>query len=280
MYRYLLNIFLILIFTAPSVNAQGVADSTNIFRSWYFSLIPAKHIMPFSSADETAHRISVSKITDNNNYRCSFGGIFPVARFSNGKQLLQFSAAATYYTQFQRIHSHLIVTTGDYFVDLLADLKLTKSFVLRFGKGHTSHHFLDDAFEIVKVSKSINYVRDYWQLLAAWDKDLYMFYAGTVYTYHFMINENISPQWQLKCGGELHSKKEYFYCYPYISFDIKLKGELDMASTQNYQAGIYIKNKQDRKLRLAYDYHAGYDERGQYYDYKHNYNSIGLFLEL
>ena len=272
------NLLFALMIAPSPANAQGDADSINLFGKWNCALLPSKHIMPFASADETAHRISIAKISDN--YRCSFGGIFPVLGFSNGKKILQFSVAATYYTQFQRIPEHFIVTTGDYFVDILSDVKITNSLVLRVGPGHTSHHFLDDAFEILKVTRSINYVRDYWQMLLAFDKDFYMLYSGATYTYHFLIDENISPQWQLRLGGELHSKHDYLHCYPYFSFDVKWKGELDMASTQNYQAGVFVKNKQNKKLRVAYGHHAGYEERGQYYNVKKDYNSIGLYLEL
>ncbi|MBI2429597.1 MAG: hypothetical protein HYV29_12540 [Ignavibacteriales bacterium] len=61
--------------------------------------------------------------------------------------------------------------------------------------------------------------------------------------------------------------------------DIKFRGELEYGSTQSYQVGVKSQNQNQRAVRFAYTFRTGLEERGQFYNQRNVFHTIGLFFD-
>ena len=243
--------------------------------------LPNQTLMPAFTANATSHRISLVHLLKDNEYIGSMGGLFPVVSADIAGHETQFNAGATAYTQLNRSGRHTQVSTIDYFVDLLADVDLRQGRVLRLGVGHTSQHFVDDAFEVLGYRSAINYVRDYVE--AFYSQRLALIrgylYGGFLYHYRFVIPQPGKYHWLFEVGGEGLHYELARNVYAYAALDIKLREEAGYGTTQNYQLGIRLNGEGGRTIRLAYAYRTGLEERGQFYRDRIHWNTIGLFFE-
>ena len=246
-----------------------------------FSWLPKQTLMPAFTANSTAHRISLTRVMKNNQYVGGMGGLFPVVSMNLGRHETQFNIGSTVYTQIIRSRTHLEVVNIDFYVDAVADVDLHEGRVLRFGIGHTSQHFVDDALEILGYQHSINYVRDYLEAFLSQKVDLIRgyLYGGFLYHYRFRIPQAGTYHWLFEIGGEGLDYPIVPNLYAYVAFDIKFREESNYATTQNYQVGIRLNGENSRTIRLAYAYRTGLDERGQFYLQRIHWNTIGLFFE-
>src|SRR3990172_8026854 len=161
------------------------------------SWLPDQLMMPAFTANSTAHGVSLTRILKNNQYIGGMGSMVPVVTATIHGHEVQFSFGGTVYTQILRSRNHLEVVNVDFYVDVLADYRLDEERILRFGYGHTSQHFVDDAFEILGYGHSINYVRDYFQSFLLQRKE------GLKIISHIVDREIIfSPSF---CNGSLPS---------------------------------------------------------------------------
>lgn len=280
--RVFLTCSLLLLFTKSFAYRRAINDSigTDSIKKINMTLLPKSHIVPVWTANGTAHRISISKVTNNNNYIAGMGGVFPVVALRHKNKTLQFSVASSVYSQLIRPPGHLTVMTIDYYADFFFDLSIHKNIAFRFGSGHTSHHFSDDAIESLGY-RSINYVRDYYQLFAVYKSPAIKGYAygGAYYNYHFLVPHSVSNTFIYEIGFEhtpLELKKGLFL---YIGMDIKLREELNFKTSENYQAGIKYQNESGRILRIAVNQRRGFEERGQFYNQTNNFTSLSAYFD-
>ncbi len=254
-----------------------------------FSFLPLRHLMPIWSANSTAHRISLSKITENNNYIGSMGGVFPLISAAHEETVVQASIGSTLYTQLDRPPQHLQVINVDFFVDFFIDVMLNQNVVLRSGLGHTSQHLTDDAFELLGYGHSINYLRDYLQLFAMYRSNAIKgyVYAGAYYNYKFRTQANgkydvpdDAPNPMIyEMGTEIAPFQIGASSFVYAGVDIKLRGEAKFGASQNYQIGIKHLNEFGRTIRFAFNHRAGLEERGQFFILHITFNSFSFYFD-
>ncbi|MDP1726357.1 MAG: hypothetical protein Q8M15_06205 [Bacteroidota bacterium] len=276
MNKFLVVFIIISTFSFKNNYAQTI-DTTQV--KW--GVLPQKKLVPLFTADARAHRISIQRVLGNNSYLGSMGGIFPLIQVQKNKKVLQLCAAASTYLSLKRTGNHGSVENIDFFADVYLDAKITNYFLLRLGTGHTSQHLSDDA--INKGAVFANYARDYHQLFGIYKNKKYDFfvYSGIVFNYNFKTvpGINISNTPIIQFGFE-HTPIRFSKTQSvYYAADIKLRGELNYQNTHHFQLGYRLQKKNLKALRIACDYSAGLEERGQYYTGFRKFSSIGLYLE-
>jgi hypothetical protein len=256
-------------------------SQTSSEKKFSLELLPSEHIAPLFTANATEHRITISKIFEVNNYTGGMGGSFPLASAAYEGITGQLAIASTGYVYLRRTPGHLQVETIDFFVDVYADIVLGKEWTVRSGFGHTSQHFVDDAFEILEYKKSINYVRDYFKFFILKKAEIFngFLYAGAYYNYHFVINTPTKNKMIYEFGSEVLNTHLTDAIILYLACDIKIHGELNNGTTQNYQIGLKMGEEFGHMLRLAYNYRAGLEERGQFYNQRVHCNILGLYFD-
>lgn len=266
---------LLLFFHLYGTKAQS-ADTTAL--KW--TMLPETNLVPLFTADSRAHRLSIQKPVDDNGYIGSMGGIFPVFSAANNKRTFQLSAAATVYTTLRRWTDRGRLINVDFFVDIFGDLKLTEQWAIRSGIGHTSQHLSDDAV-VDEGTHPINYTRDYGQLFGVYNNAKYAFraYAGLTFNTNFKTTRSLGPIFIPQIGWEHSVVKWKAHNYLYYAFDIKLRGELDYRTIQNYQFGYKYGIPNKHTLRFAINHSRGLDERGQFYTETRNFTTFGFFFD-
>jgi hypothetical protein len=258
------------------INAVHVGD----FDSLVAFLPKQKYVSAFT-ANGNEHRISYNKLMNRNSLIGSMGGIFPMANiYFNGLDA-QLSIASSIYTFLNSAGLRFQVVNVDFFVDMYADVKLSPQTTVRIGWGHTSQHLVDDAFESLGYVKSVNYARDFYQLFLIHQIPLIkgFVYGGTYYNYSFLIDKRIDGKFLFEAGGEFLNVPICGAVNFYSAVDIKLRSELAYGSTQSYQAGVKIQSESLNAIRVAYTYRTGIEERGQFYNQRNTYQTIGMFFD-
>ncbi len=269
--------FLIITTLSIQNNFAQTGDSAQV--KW--GALPQKKLVPLFTGDARAHRISIQRVLGNNSYQGSMGGIFPLIQVQKNKNVLQLCAAATTYLTLKRSINHGSLENIDFFADVYLDAKVTDYFFLRLGTGHTSQHLSDDA--INKGAPFANYARDYHQLFGIYKNKKYDFfvYSGIVFNYNFKTQAgiNISNTPIIQFGFEHTPVRINKIHSVYYAGDFKLHGELNYQGSQHVQLGYRFQKKELKVFRIAWDYSAGLEERGQYYKQSRNFSSIGIYLE-
>lgn len=258
--------------------------TTALFSGDFDSLItflPKQKYVATFTANGNEHRISYNKLLNQKSLIGSMGGIFPMANIHLGELEAQLSIASSIYTFLNSAGLRFQVVNVDFFVDMYADVKFSPSATARIGWGHTSQHLVDDAFESLGYTKSINYARDFYQLFLIHQAPIIkgFVYAGTYYNYSFLIDKRIDGKFLWEAGSEFLNIPIYNKILFYSAVDIKLRSELVYGSTQSYQIGFKIQNELLSAIRIAYTYRTGIEERGQFYNQRNTYHTIGLFFD-
>ena len=278
MKSYLL--LLLMLFVAVGLMAQDSLDKTSFIR---FEGLPQR-MVPTFTADARSHRLMLQKSTKELAFFGSMGGYFPMFNATIWGKTIQFSAGASTHLTLKRYVRRGEVLNVDFFADFLADLQMNKNWYLRTGFGHTSQHIADDAIVIGIPVK--NYVKDYVQLQTMHKlfKQKMLLYGGFYYLHNFKIGENnsardLSRKVMLQIGTEVDVYRITSTVVTYVAADVKFRQEFDFATTHALQAGFKIKPKQNKTIRLAYNYLGGYEERGFLYNTKCNLHTIGLYFD-
>lgn len=262
----------ILLFVCISFLAAGES-------SLLITLLPEKKIVPSFTASGTEHRISYNKQMTRGSFIGSMGGVFPVADVRYNDLLCQVSAASSMYTTLQNAGIKFKVTDVNFYVDIFFDIPVASETVLRTGWGHTSHHLADDA--MFPGVTAVNYARDYYQLfvlhgIAAMNGFVY---GGLQWTYSFLINRNVGRKILPEFGGEGTVGRLFRTIVLYGAVDFKFRGEMAYGSTQSYQLGLKSQNENLRSIRFAYTYRTGLEERGQFYNQRNVFHTIGIMFD-
>lgn len=211
----------------------------------------------------------------------SMGGIFPMANIHFRELDAQVSIASSIYTYLNNAGIRFQVVNVDFFVDMYADIKLSPSATARVGWGHTSQHLVDDAFESLGYTKSVNYARDFYQLFLIHQVPLIkgFVYGGTYYNFSFLIDKRIDGEFLWEAGSEFLNIPVYGQIKFFSAVDLKLRSELAYGATQSYQAGFKVQNESLSAIRVAYTYRTGIEERGQFYNQRNSYHLLGVFFD-
>ncbi len=270
--------FLLLFFHSNFVYSGSEKDSTISV-----TFLPAKKLVPVFTADQRAYRLSIANRLGSNDFIGGIGGHFRIAEVKHRHHLVQFSIASNVYNTLTRYLKAGTLVNADFYVDLFLDVKLTNSWLIRTGAGHTSHHLSDD---VVMKYNGINYVRDYYHIYGIYkpETDKWFVYSGLVYNHNFKTTEgtqafDISGKPLIQAGFSQQVLATGRRSHWYWAGDIKLRGELDYGTTQNLQTGILFTGASESALRLAFSWSSGYEERGQFYKQKTNFTTLGLYFE-
>lgn len=261
-----------LVFFLVSLLSAGTPGS-------FLTFLPEKKFVPSFTASGTEHRISYNKLLTRRLFFGSMGGIFPVADIQYDDLVCQVSAASSIYTTLQNAGRKYKVTDVNFYVDIFFDILVTPETVLRTGWGHTSHHLADDA--LAPGVTAVNYARDYYELFVVRQFPAIngFAYGGLHWTYSFLINRNIGRKILPEFGGEGTILKLSDAVVMYAAADFKFHGELEYGSTQSYQVGFKSQNVNLRAVRLAYTFRTGIEERGQFYDQRNIFHTVGVFFD-
>ncbi|NUN70352.1 MAG: ribosome recycling factor [Bacteroidetes bacterium] len=158
---------------------------------------------------------------------------------------------------------------------------MTAGTVIRVGRGHTSQHLTDDAFELLGFKESVNYVRDYFSGHIIQQVPLIngIVYAGTFNNYVFRIDSARPDTWSFQCGTDLLNMPVGPDTYLYAAADLYLHTELRNGTSQNYQAGIKYEVASKRAFRIAYNYRTGLEYRGQFFRNHLTVHTVGFYVD-
>ena len=210
------------------------------------------------------------------------GGIFSLVDVHWGWFSAQLSVGSSVYAYLNPPAPVNLVTT-DFYVDfVMIDIPLTEKLTLRVAPGHTSHHLSDNAYDLSGLEKSLNYVRDYWNVFAIYrSEELRGFlYGGAFYNYTYQIGREINKPWLFEVGTELFQTPIASGIVAYCGFDVKLREESNYATTQNYQLGVKFLNDDGYAVRLALDFRTGIDERGQYVRNRERWVMVAAYIDI
>lgn len=247
----------------------------------FVSFVPKNQFVPSFTASGTEHRMTYAKQLSNSTFLAGLGGTFPAALIRyHGVECLV-TVAGTVYTTLESAGIKFQVTNADYYADVMFDIPVSSETILRFGSGHTSHHLVDDAIIALGSARVINYARDYYQLFGVHTLSAIrgFVYGGTYYTHSFLINTRQDGNFLFQVGADGGSLPLTNQLELYGALDIKFRGEVNFGSTQSYQIGIRARGEILRAIRFAYTYRTGIEERGQFYDQRNNFQSIGLYFD-
>lgn len=210
------------------------------------------------------------------------GGIFSLVDVRWGQFTAQLSAGSSVYAYLDPPARSNLVSTDFYIDFVIIDIPLTDRWALRIAPGHTSHHLSDNAYEASGLEKSLNYVRDYWEVFAIYrSEELKGFlYGGAYYNYTYQIAREINKPWIFEVGAELLQTQLASGIIAYFGIDIKLREESHYATTQNYQLGVKFLNDDSYTVRLALDFRTGIDERGQYVQNRERWVMIAAYIDI
>ena len=263
-------VFVLIAVTFACGEAHSQQDQDHI------EFLPAKKIFPLFTADALTHQLSLSHITKNRDWIGTIGGSIPIVQLNLPDAPLQVSVAAS---TFNRLITPpgLTVYTTDFKVDFPLDVRVGAT-AFRFALGHYSCHFEDDGIELLG-KHSIQSIKDYYTLAAARDIDLI---RGHGYFAVHWIHHNVpmrDKKWALQFGGEGGNIELNQYVTLYCAIDIKLKQEVSWGSTQSYQIGARLFTHDSRDLRIAFVVRRGFDERGQFFDQREDFNMVSAFID-
>ncbi|MFN9520180.1 MAG: DUF1207 domain-containing protein [Bacteroidota bacterium] len=246
------------------------ADSTG------FHFLPGSRMAPLLSADSRAHRTYLQSTMENRTFYFGIGTQLPVLQYNNRFQLLVGTSA---HATMRRTSIKNAVLNTDYYLDIVADIKLMKYLYLRSSIGHTSHHLSDDGVSLGYVNN--NYQRDYISVHALFNYDnVYTLYGGVCYNTVFRATVTQTPKSMVQFGADVALFGSRKAGYIFVAFDTKWKEEVNFGRTTNALIGYRYFNSTNQAFRFVLQNTSGYDERGQFYNSKVNIVSLALQLEI
>ena len=172
--------------------------------------------------------------------------------------------------------------TADYLVGFHADLgndRLTG----RFEYAHVSAH-LADGYD--GPAQAMTYSREYFTLYGSYEREARrgtMIGSGRVYGSVRWSNHAIPGvrRWRIQAGAELFSRPlAGAATRAYLAGDLRMFRDGDLSLNRTAHAGLLFHSGKGRGLRLAFVYHGGRSEHGQFHHLEDDYAGIGLFFDL
>jgi len=240
------------------------------------TFFPSGRLIASFRADALAHQLSISRVTDNRDWIGVIGASIPLLQLNAGVAI-QAGVGASVFNRIVKTPGHITVNTVDYKVDFPIDVRF-ESLTIRIGYGHISSHYADDGIEQLG-KQSISSVKDYAQTGAVlkMPEILGRLYGLAIYNYH---NEPaLDKRWALQIGVEGGEVPVTSFLTLYAAVDVKVKEEVGWGSTQSYQVGAVLFERERLGLRLAFTHRRGFEERGQVYNETVNANLVSLFID-
>jgi hypothetical protein len=240
---------------------------------------PRTRLFPKLVADGTVQGLSLGKDLATRRWNGGIGGTERILEARVAGHTLQLGVGATVYATLIRQPRVLEVVTADFFVDVPVDIALTSRLTLRTGYGHYSAHFADDGLEILGLH-SINYAKDFIPLLLALQVPAI---GGHVYgggrIDYYTIPES-GRHWVLQAGIEAGGLELVAGVRGYAAVDVRCKSEVHGGTTQSYQVGVRLFEREAQALRVSWTLRTGVDDRGQFYRNRITLSLLGVALDV
>lgn len=232
------------------------------------------------TADANAHRLSVENILISKNVKTTLGEMFPVANIDLFGTTMQASIGGSVHFELHPIGQAQIVS-NEYYVDFITlDIPTLQNYFLRFVSGHTSHHLSDNWYERLMLTTAVRYSRDYLRLFFIYEQQNELqWYFGVDYAYIATIGQRINKPWVFQAGGRIDVVKLGDEFVMYLAADSKIRHEANFAATNVIQCGITIPIQHEQRLRFAYQFRSGLDERGQFFPQHRTLHTLGFIFD-
>lgn len=293
---------------SPAFDASEASGGT-----WRFAA-PQQRLFRPLLADPTEARLAVtSNLGDRLNG--DIGGSWEAADYAwDGDSGLRFRTGihAGVFSKLRRSGTTFPLETADYLIGFHADLGNDRT-TGRFEYAHVSAHLADgyegyggphqpdqedradqadQAVRAVRAMRAMTYSREYFTLYGA--REL-RFAPGSaigsaigsarVYGSLRWSNHAIPDvrRWRVQGGAELVFRPlagEGGATRAYLACDMRMFRDGDISVNRTVHAGLLFHNEASRGLRLAFVYHGGRSEHGQFHHLEDDYAGIGLFFDL
>ena len=274
----------------PAFDAADASGGT-----WRFAA-PQQRLFRPLLADPTEARLAItSNLGDRLNG--DIGGSWEAADYAwDGDGGLRFRTGihAGVFSKLRRSGTTFPLETADYLIGFHADLGNGR-YTGRFEYAHVSAH-LADGYD--GPERAMTYSREYFTLYGA--REL-RFAPGSavgsaigsarVYGSLRWSNHAIPDvrRWRVQAGAELVSRPlsgkggtdgTDGATRAYLACDVRLFRDGDISVNRTAHAGLLFHNEASRGLRIAFVYHGGRSEHGQFHRQEDDYAGIGLFFDL
>lgn len=281
---------------SPAFDAAEASGGT-----WRFAA-PQQRLFRPLLADPTEARLA---ITSNLGNRLSgdIGASWEAADYAwDGDSGLRFRTGihAGVFSRLRRSGTTFPLETADYLIGFHADLGNDR-YTGRFEYAHVSAH-LADGYEGYggphqpdqedRATRAMTYSREYFTLYGAREMRFATGSAissaiGSARVYGSLRWSNHAipdvRRWRVQGGAELVFRPlagEGGATRAYLACDVRLFRDGDISVNRTVHAGLLFHNEASRGLRLAFVYHGGRSEHGQFHRLEDDYAGIGLFFDL
>ena len=287
---------------SPVFDAADASGGT-----WRFAA-PQQRLFRPLLADPTEARLAV---TTNLGDRLNgdIGGSWEAADYAwDGDSGLRFRTGihAGVFSKLRRSGTTFPLETADYLIGFHADLGNDRT-TGRFEYAHVSAHLADgyegyggprhvdqadQAVRAVRAMRAMTYSREYFTLYVARETRFTTGSAigsaiGSARVYGSLRWSNHAipdvRRWRVQGGAELVFRPlagEGGATRAYLACDVRLFRDGDISINRTAHAGLLFHNEASRGLRLAFVYHGGRSEHGQFHHLEDDYAGIGLFFDL
>ena len=280
----------------PAFDAAEASGGT-----WRFAA-PQQRLFRPLLADPTEARLAVTSNLDDR-LNGDIGGSWEAAGYAWGADSgLRFRTGihAGVFSKLRRSGTTFPLETADYLIGFHADLGNNR-ITWRFEYAHVSAHLADGydgpdradkADQTTRAMRAMTYSREYFTLYGAREMRLAPGSAigsaiGSARVYGSLRWSNHAipdvRRWRVQGGAELVFRPlagDGGATRAYLACDLRLFRDGDISVNRTVHAGLLFHNGASRGLRLAFVYHGGRSEHGQFHNLEDDYAGIGLFFDL
>ncbi|MCY3554796.1 MAG: DUF1207 domain-containing protein [Gemmatimonadetes bacterium] len=269
---------------SPVFDAADASGGT-----WRFAA-PQQRLFRPLLADPTEARLAItSNLGDRLNG--DIGGSWEAADYAwgaDGGLRFRTGIHAGVFSKLRRSGTTFPLETADYLIGFHADLGNGR-YTGRFEYAHVSAH-LADGYD--GPERAMTYSREYFTVYGARESRFAPGSAvgttiGSARVYGSLRWSNHAipdvRRWRVQGGAELVFRPlsgEGGTTRAYLACDVRLFRDGDISVNRTAHAGLLFHNEASRGLRIAFVYHGGRSEHGQFHRQEDDYAGIGLFFDL
>lgn len=277
--------------------------------TWRFAA-PQQRLFRPLLADPTEARLAVTSNLDDR-LNGDIGGSWEAADYAwgaDGGLRFRTGIHAGVFSKLRRSGTTFPLETADYLIGFHADLGNDR-FTGRFEYAHVSAHLADGydgdggpgptdqadkadkpdrAGQARRARQAMTYSREYFTLYGAREMRFSPGSAiGSARVYGSLRWSNHAipdvRRWRVQGGAELVFRPlagKGGATRAYLACDVRVFRDGEISVNRTAHAGLLFHNGASRGLRLAFVYHGGRSEHGQFHHLEDDYAGIGLFFDL
>lgn len=198
------------------------------------------------------------------------GGLFQISPWGYP---IQFRIESNVFVVFKANSATFPIQTTDFAIGFPFDIR-KDYFSARLKWAHISSHLGD---EIPRASEiRIDYSREFWEVLGAYEISAFRFYGGFIWAYHVL--PKVGP-WTMHFGAEWFGTPFHKSIYPYAAVDLKSRQEVEWSTDVNIQVGLIVGNHKTQGMRLTLEFFDGHSNQGQFFERKERDLNLVVFFD-